>query len=331
MELETNLNSSGPQQICTSLGLCNQSSANKLQWYMLCVAYSTNEFKQDLSVIKKGLTDDNFDAINIFANRIMSNAFIMDSKKFVLPAFLIKDLTLFLVQLKQIPKIKSSASAKSALRLFISSIDNMTLNEEFKNEELWKAYHTSLGLLRKHLLPDNEKDSYDKENTEFTNQAFKMLITYVQTNQTFLKKQNNLLRSLLTEMNRIYQEYGMDEMDTKYRALFVAMNYIDEYVVRADLTDEKIKSEAEELLFPFVDKVFQLIHEPNSSNSEIDNLIVDMILFWRGLFLKYGELFLPIAQRQSGKRGRLNLPEETKEKISKLVTQGLEDQIKKAR
>ncbi|MDE1769369.1 MAG: hypothetical protein KGI28_02290 [Thaumarchaeota archaeon] len=255
----------------------------------------------------------------------------MSSREFVLPALMIKDLDIFLLQLKQIPKVKSFAAAKSSLKLFISQVDKIIESKDFQNDALWKSYHTSLGILRKYLLPENEKDSYDKEDTEFTKQAFDMLVKYLEKNKEFLKRPNYILKSILLEMNRFYQEFGIDERDVKARMLIVVINYIYDYIEKSDLTDEKIRSEVEISLIPFVDKIIHTLEPVEIQQPDIDNLIVDIIMLWRDQFLRYGELLTLPTETPNRRSGRLNLPEETKDKISKLITQGLEDQIRKAK
>jgi hypothetical protein len=52
--------------------------------------YENNVFKLDLRAIQRALERHDFDNLNIFSNRIMSNAYLLNGMQYALPGFIIK-------------------------------------------------------------------------------------------------------------------------------------------------------------------------------------------------------------------------------------------------
>ncbi len=92
------------------------------------MSYNNYEFKTDIQLIVDAIKKEDFNIINIFANRLISNGYIFDNRSVAIVGFLIKDLSYLinnfidLSNKKEEPSVKSAPS--SSLTLFMKKLDN---------------------------------------------------------------------------------------------------------------------------------------------------------------------------------------------------------------
>ncbi|MGH9923456.1 MAG: hypothetical protein ACRD38_11960 [Nitrososphaerales archaeon] len=298
--------------------------------------YSVDIFKQDIKATKKALESSDFEYMNIAANRIMTNAFLLGGTQLGLAGFMIRDVNLPLIALKQSDKPNSISSAKASVQLLLSKITELISSTEENKIELWDSYFIAFKSLRAHLLDEHESDVYAAEHSEFTHEAFIALINYLQKYKDDLVNRNNhLIKGTFLEINRFYQAYGITKEDLQRRAPFVLLSWIDDYVAAFSYDENEFIKQVKTIELPLVDDVLNICGREKIDLQEIVNLTWKLILKWRDLFMKHSELSR--ATRLAGRQEFLieksvetpiQIPDETKEKMANLVTKGIEEQVK---
>jgi hypothetical protein len=278
---------------------------------------------EDLHAAIAAFKDDSFENVNIFANRIMSNSIFGENGKIFLLGFFLKDVALTFGLLKVRQSAMAFATAKSHGFSYIEGLgkDIETLDET----PLWKNYKEYREKIRKFEINEWEEKNYTK-NTKFTNEAFKWLLSYLNSNQALLANPlNSLIKGIITEMNRIYKVHSATLNDFIIIHLLVALSRNYEYACRiwntpnTRLIDEK---QVKEHILPAMNKIIALANK-EFTIEEADALLWDLTKNWRESFIVYGELLSPAVAVQKG----INLPEELKKKLTESLTKTMEKEL----
>jgi hypothetical protein len=272
------------------------------------------------------LNKEDYDSINILGNRIMSNAFVLDGKPFAIPGFMIKDMALLVGPRKQIPGAhKLISSATSSIKLFVTKLEEMELDSK-DNPKLWDIYLTTLKLMRKSLSLDDEYEANAEENPTLTKEGFFKLIEINKQNIDLLNKTDaRMILSTISEINRLYGTYGIDIHIAKLRLLFIVLGQLSNYFSN-DLFLSIVTESNENIVKTFLERIIELsISDKEASLEYVDDLLTQMIISWRELFIKCNEPFESREQKNS----EATLKPELKEKLRDLITKNLEKDIKK--
>ena len=297
--------------------------------------YSVEIFKQDIKAGKKALEKDDFENVNVAANRMMMNAFLLGGSQLGLAGFMIRDIVIPVLALKQSTRSGSVSSAKAPLQLLLGKIGDTIASPEEKKPDLWDSYYVSLKSLRLHLLDEHESDAFATERTDFTHEAFMALIKYFEKYSGELVKPNShLIKSMYLEINRFYQLYGISKEDVQRRAPFILLTWIDDYLAAISNDEKEFAAAVAEVQLPLVKRTVDICGKEQINLDEIMLLTWDMVAEWRDLYMKHSELLRAARQfsRQQltskGAEPSFQIPEETKEKMASLVTKGIEDQVR---
>jgi hypothetical protein len=291
--------------------------------------YGLTEFRQDIDEVKRVLDRKELDQINILGNRITSNAFLLNGSKYGLPGFMIKDLTILVGPRKELIDTNLTA-AISSFRLFLKQLEELDLDLKDTGPKLWGSYTMSLKLIRKTLISEDAHSPYSEENNSLTKEGFQKIVEIIRSNmELFSSFQNRLIMSAVTETNRLYLAYGIDEEIAKFRLLFVVLGQVNNYSMREWIDQSSNESPINLRIISFVNKILEIIDSDNSNSESVENLLWEMISFWRELFMKYNEPFEPYEK--PGESDKITLNDEIKDKLRDLISRSLEKEIRKTK
>lgn len=276
------------------------------------------DFKAGVAAFKS----DSFENMNVFANRMMSNAIFGDDPKIFLPGFFMKDVsfTFGLLKTKKTPTAFSTAKAHGLS--FIEALGKLL--QSLDEEELWKEFHSFNDKIRKFEMDDFEEKSYS-DNKGFVEESYKWLLSYLESNKNgLLDPHNFLLKGIINEMVRTFRVHSgrVEEIIIIYLLEALDRNY--DYICRSSgkpgvrlISEEKVKKD----ILPFVDQIVKAYGQ--GKVAEADAILWKLVKNWRELFIQYMELPTPGFALQKG----IELPEELKKKLAESITKAMEKEI----
>lgn len=278
---------------------------------------------QDISAARKAFEEDDFVLMNILGNRIMSDALFGDERKLALPGFFLKHVALFYLSAK--PRIATSlfSETKHIGREYIDSLSEFSENS--KEAALWESFHKFNNDIRGYAVTDIERAAY-KEDPEITHAVLKWLVEYLNAKKELLINRNSaLFKGILNEAERIFKVYGCRLTDTYFLSLLIALDrYFDYFQIQYGRpTGEVDEQQVKEIIFPYIEKVAKLMSsEPEIKPETVGSILWDLIKGWREFFMQYMELPRGVVEQ------RIELPEESKKKLSEAIGKALEKEAK---
>ncbi len=279
--------------------------------------------QEDLKAIILALEGDDFENTNIFANRLMSDAAILNDHKHLLIGFFSKDVAAEMMELTAMKPATALATAKAHATMFLSKMKDHANKEGFAEDEIWKEYVKLSDNLRKFHLTPHEEKAY-AENKEFTRKVADWLLEYLRKEQKrLLEPRSQLLKGILNELGRTCRVHGAEEQEIIFFSLLMAFDRVYDYVRFAHQTaDDSIDSEsAKRELTPYLDRIFDVMKAQPIEIVKIDELLSELIIRWREAFVNYLEV--PHLVKVPVQKG-IELPEETRKRIAEAVTKALE-------
>jgi hypothetical protein len=297
--------------------------------------YDSNSFIQDIQVMKRALKKENFQNVNMQCNRIMSNSYLLNKKRFILPAFILRDLNMLITSLRESRSSRPLVSAAATLGQLIRRLEQLRVEQDFDITLLWESYCSSLKTLRVQLLDDNELEVYDNENTEMTKSGFVSLIDFLNKNKDqLLNRKSPMVDTTIVEMTRLYTCYGIRDEDVPLRAVMIGLGLVDDYIENLAKDEDEFESITRNTIFPFLSNLVEMKDMESMKRFETGTLVLsDIVMLWRESYLKCGE---PLGRRQRFAQNyilpcnfsSLNFSSEKKEQIADLLARGIEDQLR---
>jgi len=282
----------------------------------------------DIEASITAFKENDFENMNIFANRAMANAIFSDDKKLVLPGFFMKELvgifgTLEARKGREQPPF---STAKAIGVDYVDSLSKLLSEENLDEGRLWQEFHKVNVELRKFIMNPFEEKLY-KEDISFTRHAFEWLVKYLENEKfTLLNPRNQLLKGILNEMDRIFTVHSGALLDVHELLLIRALDRYYDYCRIAyrkpdgTLDENKIT----QIVFPYIQKIHDVSSSPtNNQTAIVDETLSELVKGWREFFIQYMELPRPRIEIERG----VELPEEAKRKITESVTKSLEKEI----
>jgi hypothetical protein len=277
--------------------------------------------EEDFNTAFEAFKNDSFERMNIYANRMMSNALFGDDPKIFLPGFFLKDVSFTYGLLKTRKSATAFSTAKSHGLVFIETLRKLLPSLDEK--ELWKEFHGFNDKIRKFEMEDFEERSYS-DNIDFTKQSYKWLLSYLDSNKkSLLDPRNFLLKGIINEMVRIFNMHSGTVEEIVVIHLLEALDRNYDYICRLEkpglrlINEEKVKTD----IFPFLDEIIKVYGQGDIA--QVDKILWMLVKSWRGLFIKYMELSTPGFALQKG----IELPEELKKKLGEGITRALEKEL----
>jgi len=274
--------------------------------------------EQDIKAAHSAFSNDDFRLMNIYANRVMSNAILSDDPRLTLPGFFLKEAARIYGSIKAKKDLSTFSTAKSLGEVYLNGLK---LDSSFG--EMWQRYHDFFVRVLEHDTDEHEKKSY-KADPEFTNFAFRFFIEKMSEDRDILYNVNNqFLRGLLNEMDRIFRVHkgGLFELYalSLVRALELYSGYVPYYEKRR--RNEIIGKS----LLPYIEAISEMLREDPVDPEKVALLLKRIILDWRLCFIHFMEApgYIPVQEEK-----RVPITEETKKRISETVSKALEEEVR---
>jgi len=273
--------------------------------------------EQDVKAAYSAFRNDDFRLMNIYANRIMTNAIFDEKPQLTLIGFFLKGISRIYDRMKAYKDLTAFATAKSIGDTYIKSI-----NVESEIKEFWEEYDNFYNRIRKYEQDEYEKESY-KDNAEFTHLTFRWLMEKLNKDKDVLFNRNNqFVRGIVTEMDRIFRVHGGDRVDLYVFSLLKALELYGGYIeyLSKDERNEFITKS----MFPYIDDITKTSLKDQVDSEEVTILLRRIILDWRVCYIRFMERprLVPIEEKA------VPITEETKKRISKSVEKALEEEVK---
>lgn len=273
--------------------------------------------QQDVKAAYSAFQNDDFRLVNIYANRIMTNSIFDKKPHLTLIGFFLKEVARIHDRMKAYKDLTTFATAKSIGDTYIK-----TVNVESGINKFWEEYDNFYNRIRKYEQDKYEKESY-KDNTEFTHLTFRWLLDRLNKDRAVLFNHNNqFVRGILTEMDRIFRAHGGDRVDlyafSLLRALELYSGYIN-YFSKDERNEFITKS-----MFTYIDDIVKTMSKDHVDPTDVTILLRRIILDWRVCYIRFMERprLVPIEEK------KVPITEETKKRISKSVEKALEEEVK---
>lgn len=281
--------------------------------------------KMDLKAAIQAFEADDFDSMNVFANRSMANAIMGKTKNLILPGFFMKDLALIYGIIKAY-RGSTLSTAKVIGTKHLKSLEKMLSQEKLSEKELWKFFYRLNLDLKEFLKDDSEKNVYTSDDPEFSHAAFMWLLNHLKEGKTLLlNPKNRLLKGTLNEMDRIFKVHGGLESEIYAISMLKALDRYYDYFrfahkIDGVIDEERVKSK----IFPYVDEITSIVSSRRVSMSRMMKTMWELVSEWRKSFIEYTEL----RRRGIAVEKAIELPEEAKRKLTESVTKALEREVK---
>lgn len=287
--------------------------------------YPQDVFLEDMQAVLKASEAEDFAKLNIYANRIMSNALFGEDYKLAIPGVFVKDLSFSVNFLKFTVSVKALSSAMVLFKKYIVDLVQQTGKRPLDEEVLWRDYVSVVSKLREFQLDTLEEKVYVKDYIPFVRGSFQWLGSYVRDHESvLLHPKNLLLKATLNEMNRLYRDYGGEIEEVQSLELFTALDRANDYLRVIANSEEEYANKAKQELIPSVLKVLPLVGQ-QAKASGVNEVLWQITKQWREYFLQFMELqkiaVWPVIESRQG----IQLPEETKKKLTEAITESLQE------
>jgi len=283
--------------------------------------------RSDIEASINAFKENDFENMNIFANRSMADSIFGEDKRLVLPGFFMKELATVFGLLEVRGKEQTAFSTAKTIGVnYVSFLSRLLREKGFEESELWQKFHEVNLELRKFVMSTVEGQTY-KEDPEFTRYAFEWLVNYLKKKkETLFNPRNLLLKGILNEMDRIFRVYGGVLLDTYTLSLVRALDRYYDYCRKAYIGSDGTldKDTIAKTIFPYIERIHGLSSAPPETQaSMVNETLWELVKGWREFFIEYMELPRPRVEIERG----VELPEEAKRKITESVTKTLEKEV----
>lgn len=289
--------------------------------------------KQDLEVAKRAVAEDDFNLVNIIGNRIMTNIFTTNNNEMMILGWLIKELGLELISLNQM-KYDKINEIKNYSATYLNELISTVASENTESKVYWQKFFEIENKLRKSILSKNEDVVYNEQADFSKGFAVKMLdVFYSNKNMLFIEN-NTLPTTITSELGRSFNEHGGEEALIIYFVLrtfedYYRYFYFEKFFIKYQCAIERSEAKLKE----YVENIYKLRSVTmngdlnglyNESNSIVSMLGVDYRLYYM-IYLDYSRTY---PQEKVRAERRLELSQETKQKIGELITASLQEKLK---
>jgi len=275
--------------------------------------------QEDLNAALSAFRDDDFRLMNIYANRIMSNAILGEDPMMMLPGFFLKEMSRIYGIIKAKKGLATFSTAKSLGETYVKSMRW----PDGETKDVWREYHDFYVRISDHQMDEHEKGSYTV-NHEFTKHAFRFFIQKMSEDRTFLLNEHNrLVQGTLNELDRIFKVHKGDMSGLYTISLVRALQLYSNYMPYYD--KEERGKVIESSMFSYIDEIRNILQGESIDPRDITVLLSRILHDWRMCYVHFMEApsIIPVPAER-----RVPIAEETKEKISDAVAKALEEEVR---
>lgn len=275
--------------------------------------------KQDAKAALLAAKDDDFRSMNIYSNRIMTNALFDNdpNPNFALIGFFFKETARMCGEMKASKESTAYSTAKSIVVNYIESVD-----VEGTNEKLWSDFADFYNKIRKYEEDEYEKESYE-DAPVFTKSGFRWLSELINKERMFLYDSNSrYLTGVAVEMERIIRAHGGELHEICVVSLFKALSLYSNYLSYFD--QDYRKEVIAKSFFSYLDSVVTIASKEEVDFGQVTKLLAKIIFDWRICYIRFLERLsiIPVEER------KVPIAEETKKKLAESVEKALEQEVR---
>jgi len=289
--------------------------------------YSETVFRGDLDAYGISIKEKDFKEANIYANRIMSNAYLFDQETLGITGFILKEFVEDGLNLQQRKENEIISDYGKKTSRVVGRVISMLDENGISLKELWEIYSENQLSTHKMFMSKIEQNAYVKLNPNFSQQAIKKLMELLQKKTKLLSYiQNNFLGGILNEIGRFSKVYGLTKDDEHFVCLLRMLHRIDNYV-HSTSTPRDYTKRSESEIIPFADEILTIYNSRTDSDpkeKEIDSLLWKIIKIWRLYFIEYTDIGTPIY---SVRQEKLKSKEEEESELVDEVTKHIENEL----
>jgi len=290
--------------------------------------YDFKAFRQDLLASIKALEEEDFRNMNIYSNRIMGNAIFGDNGKLALPGFFLKEIALVVGNIKTLKPTAPFSTAKTLATKYTNELFKQTNQPNFNEIDLWTQYHEFLNEIRKFTMDSLEEKAYTSPNQSFTREAFDWLISFLDKHKDILNSPKNLLlKGIINEMNRLYKVHGVQLIDIYSMSLITALSRCNDYIEISARSESDFEKKVKTEILPYVEKTVLILRQKPPDIHLVNDLLWTLIRVWREYFIQYMERGLELRVVSEPEK-TIELPEETRKKLTETITKSLEKDVR---
>jgi len=289
--------------------------------------YDEKFFQNDLDAYGIAVKEKDFKEANVYANRIMSNAYLYDQETFGIIGFILKEITEDGINLQARKEAETITDYVKKSTKIVGRIITMLNNNDISMKELWNVYSENQISTHKMFMSKTEQNSYVKLNQNFSKSVINKLMELLQTKTKMLSyRPNNFINGILNEIGRFSKVYGLTKEDEHFVCLLRMLHRIDDYVKATSASKDFIKrSEAE--IIPLAEEIVKIYNsrtDDDSKDKEIDSLLWKLIKIWRLYFIEYTDIGAPIYSVREEKQ---KSKEEEESELVDEVTKHIEKEM----
>lgn len=286
-------------------------------------------FLQDLRVTIKAFEAENYESANIFSNRIMSNSVISNERSLAFVGFFLKDLNSILEIIRRRSETAAFSTAKTIGLMYARDVEKRARSNDLDSIYLWESHLGFMNRIREFLMDEFESGVYGEPSIEFIQDSYSWLLHFLENNKDLLYDRNNLIEGILNEMGRLWKTHGIGIENLYPYMLLIALKWCNDYIRVTSREPAQLESKIKESIFPYIDRLISMVRKENPVQKEIEDLLWELISEWRKNFIKFMEIAPRPIPAGHEPEDTIEIPEETKEKLTEAITDSLEKGIKK--
>ncbi len=251
------------------------------------------KFEYDFEAFGIAIREEEFKEANIFANRIMSNAYLLDGKDFGVLGHILKEVAndgINILQSKE-PKLIKEYTQNSIE--FFGKITKMIETDSINLKNAWNNYSDHQDKTKLLFMSPAESKAYQKTDKSLSNKVIKKLMELLEKEiQILAYRPNNFFLGMLNEIGRVSKVNGLYAYDEHFVSLLRMIQKIDDYVKQTSSgSDFVTRSKRETIqLTEKIIQVYKSIDSKNQQDEKINELLWILIKIWRAYFIKFMEV-----------------------------------------
>jgi len=249
--------------------------------------------KQDLKCGIEYFKDNNFQTMNILANRIMENCMFLDDCRFFLPGIMLRDVSFDYQEISRniSPALKDAKLIGVNFLSFLFDNFNINLDEKL----LWENFHKYSIRIRDFQQNEPESKIYD-ENLQFSSFIFGKLLEFLNKNKNrMLEIENNFFEGIINFLVRTIRNHSCSLKNIMIYIYFQSLMGLYQYIVFKNLKNPtNFSNDIESEIFPFINYITTNFNKSDINFEEFDVKLWKIIKRTRELYLFYKPLSMPI-------------------------------------
>lgn len=286
--------------------------------------------KKDLSAAIESFEQNKFKYVIGVGVGMIDNLVIAGRKNLIIYGLFIQEVGEEFIAIKR----RNEDELEPSKEIGINFIKNLifTIDEKDNIKKVWDFYFKFKKEIFNYNKLEFELLIYKGEDTEFTHHCTSMLIEHLHTNKELLiEEDNGLLYGIINEQLRLITLYGFETRDLLFYLLLVAL--IRYYLIfsEVEIKNGKESETLSDKIYPFVDRILNIISPENVEFDEECNELIGDILYENSIYvLNYIGGLKTRKSKEEDKEDKMKLiPKKSRERIGKVIEKAIEKEISK--